>query len=484
MTHRRVTRFAAGVVAAVCAALVGCTWYLNPQCSDRIRNGSETDMDCGGSCRPCVAGRSCDSGGDCESGNCLGGRCAPPPCANGVKDNAETDVDCGGGTCRRCAGGRHCLSNSDCFNEQCDPGTSTCTSLGTVSFADAVSYGASYKTYAIFSGDFNGDAWPDLAAANEQDDSITVLLNRGDGTFQGVANFPTGAYPTGGAVADFNGDGIADLVTANFHGNSVSVLFGVGDGTFQAARHYPTTAGAATSNLAVGDLNGDGYPDVIATNPGSASVSQFMGRPDGTLGPAIDLKVGILGASAPFSAVIGDFDGDGKNDVAIADIVSRTIIVRLGNGDGTLGSEVAYPEGGTPPCILIGHDVDVDGELDLVSANRGSDDVGVLLGRGDGSFRDPIVSGTGAGTGPYSIAIADFNLDGVPDVVTANFMSSTASVLLGFGDGRFEAPIDAGRTGDISYGVVAGDFDGDGRPDLAVCNAASNDVTVKLSTSR
>ncbi|HKA89856.1 MAG TPA: FG-GAP-like repeat-containing protein [Haliangiales bacterium] len=483
MSRRRLIAWTAGA-AAVASLLLGCVFYLNPRCDDQIHNGSETDVDCGGSCGPCALNRSCDVGADCQSGNCVDGTCRPLPCFNGVRDGAETDVDCGGGTCRKCAGGRHCKVDADCFGGTCQPGSGTCSALAVVSFADAVSYGASFKTYALFYGDLDGDGHVDLAAANEQDNSITVLINHGNGTFRNVVpNFGTGAYPTGGTVADFNRDGIPDIVTANYHGNSVSVLVGKGDGTFQAAREYPTIAGGATSNLAVGDLNGDGFPDVIATNPDKASVSQFMGRADGTLDPAIDVPVGIHGGSSPFSAAIGDFNGDGKNDLAIADLTSRTIIVRLGNGDGTFRPEVPYPEGGTPAFIVIAHDMNLDGKLDLVVANRGSDDVSVLLGRGDGTFLDAIVSPTGVGTGPYSVAVADFNRDGVPDVATANFMSSNASVLLGVGDGSFDPPIDAGKMGQFSYGVVAGDFNGDGKPDLATSNAVSNDVTVKLNTS-
>ena len=108
----------------------------------------------------------------------------------------------------------------------------------------------------------------------------------------------------------------------------------------------------------------------------------------------------------------------------------------------------------------------------------------MLLGRGDGSFQPALVASTGSNTGPYSLAVADFDLDGVPDVVTANFLSSTASVLLGRRDGTFRAPIDAGSTGQTTYGVAVGDFNGDGKPDFATANALSNDMTVKLNTSQ
>ena len=127
--------------------------------------------------------------------------------------------------------------------------------------------------------------------------------------------------------------------------------------------------------------------------------------------------------------------------------------------------------------------MEIDFNLDQVDANRKSDNVSVLLGHGDGTFGNAIVSSTGPGTGPYSIAVTDFNLDGVPDAVTANYLSGTASVLLGIGDGRFEAPIDAGITGEYPYGVATGDFNGDGKPDFAVTNALSDNVSVKTSTA-
>ena len=296
MSRWGLARLSAGMAAA-CLGLVGCVFYLNPQCDDQIRNGSETDIDCGGSCGPCQLGRSCDGDTDCDNGICPDGTCAPLPCANGIKDGAETDVDCGGGTCRKCSGGRQCAGDGDCFGGVCDQGS--CSSLRTISFADAVAYAAGFKTYVLLSADLDRDGQLDLAAANEQDNSVSVFLNQGDGTYQRMtANFPTGDYPTGGAIADFDRDGILDMVTANYHGNSVSVLFGVGDGSLQAPQTYPTVDGAATSNLAVGDLNGDGFPDVVATNPDTGSFSQLMGLSDGTLQPALTVPVGIPSTSA------------------------------------------------------------------------------------------------------------------------------------------------------------------------------------------
>ena len=473
----------AALAVLACVGLSGCVYYLNPVCTDLIRNGDETGIDCGGACSPCPVGERCNSSSDCDQGTCEDGRCAPLPCGNGVQDGAETDVDCGGDTCRKCPGGRKCEVGADCFNGNCEAATKTCFALANVSFAPAVSYAAGSKPYVLFGGDLDNDGDLDLAAANEQDSNILVYLNDGAGGFAPQASYATGVYPTGGALADMNRDGILDVVTADYRGDSVSVLLGTGGGVFAPKTTYPTVGGAETSNLAVGDLDGDGNLDVIATNPQSSSLSQLMGRADGTLEDPIDIPVGLTGSSVPYSVAIGDFDRNGTADLAIADVSSLTLIVRLGNGDGTFQPEVPYLEGGLPPYILITHDVDLDGNLDLVCANRSSDDVSVLLGRGDGTFRRFLVSSTGEGTGPYAVSVADFNLDGVPDLVTPNFMSGTGSVLLGRGDGRFDPPIDAGPTGLFSYGVTAGDLDGDGRPDFATANASSNDVTVKRNTS-
>jgi hypothetical protein len=476
---------------AACAALSGCVYYLNPQCNDLIRNGDETGVDCGGpTCGKCDIGESCRSDTDCDESRCIGGTCVPLACDNGVRGEAETDIDCGGGTCRKCSGQRHCEADSDCFSGTCEPVTQVCSSLAAVSFGDAVPYQSGDKTYALFSGDLDGDGHIDLVAANEQENSLSVFLNNGtgDGTFHRLNVFQTGAYPTGGAIADFNHDGKPDVVTADYHGNSVSVLLGNGTGALATKSTYPTVPGAETSNLAVGDLNGDGNLDVVATNPQRASISVFLGNADGTLQPAATTSVGILGGTQPYSAAVADFNADGINDVAVADLVNGPIIVLLGTPTGAFQDAVLYPPGGTGPHILITYDINLDGKPDLITANRGSTDVSVLIGRGDGTFRKAIRSSTGPETtppsGPYSIEVADFNLDGVPDLATANFNVGTASVLIGIGNGKFEPPIETPTaTGGNSYGVAVGDFNGDGIPDLATANVNDRTVTVKLSTS-
>jgi FG-GAP-like repeat len=491
----------------MCVGLSGCVFYLNPQCNDQISNGSETDVDCGGSCNACEAGQRCHGDADCIDSTCVAGTCTPLPCFNDRQDGDETDVDCGGGTCRTCAGGRACSANTDCASGTCEA-SGTCAGLRAVAFDRSVVDAAGEKPYALFCADLDGDGDLDLASADELSSNLVVLRNDGAGGFPEVIvpDDPPlttshvvleqylvnpddiNQYPTGGAVADLNGDGVPDVITANFHGDSVSVMLNPGTGVFGATASFGTVAAGETSNLALGDLDGDGKLDVIATNQSKASVSVFLSQGDGTLRPSVTIPVGITGAAEPFSAAIADFDGDGHADVAIGDQLTSTVIVRLGNGNGTFQPEVAYSLRGQGAPVILALDINGDGKPDLISANRDSNNISVLLGRGDGTFRKAITSSTGTDSGPYAIAIADFNNDGVPDVVTGDFFITkantfnTASVLIGIGNGKFEPPVVV--PGFASYGVAVGDFDGDGKVDFATANFADHSVTIKLNTSQ
>ncbi|HEX8114907.1 MAG TPA: VCBS repeat-containing protein [Kofleriaceae bacterium] len=508
-------------VVGLCAALTGCVRYLDPQCNDQIRNGDETGIDCGGGCGRCPVGGGCRADTDCEDATCVAGVCTALPCENGVRDGRETDVDCGGGTCHACAGGRACRVADDCGSGACDPITMTCAALS-VSFAPEDRYFSGFKSYALLPADLDGDGATDLAVINEYGSSVAVFRNdyATGGAFTRVPNpgprppdepdnralnfGPTGAFPTGGGIADVNHDGKPDVVTANFHGSSVTVLLDDGTGrlNLKPPASYPTEAKAETSNLAIGDLDKDGNPDVVATNPQTASVSVFLGHADGTLDPAIRLPVGTSPGAQPFSAAIADFDGDGHNDLAVAEETTGSLLVRLGHGDATFGPEVAYAIGGVRDYIVIARDMNLDGKLDLVCAARNGDTVSVLLGRGDGTFRKAIVSSVvppgvmlaqdRPWLGPYAIAVADINRDGIPDVVTPNFVGDSVSILLGIGNGHFDPAIELkfGRPADPSfstttpYGIVAADFNGDGKPDIATANAGSDDLAVRLNTGQ
>jgi hypothetical protein len=264
-------------------------------------------------------------------------------------------------------------------------------------------------------GDFNGDGIPDLAITTWATGAVLIWLGNGDGTFRPGNSYSTGPNPNAIAVADFNSDGNPDLAIANFNcglgcTGTVTILLGNGDGTFTPTATSPAT-GSGPQGIAAGDFNGDGIPDLAVAN----------------------------------------FDGD-------------SITVLLGNGDGTFTAApvISFPFNTTPPFILAG-DFNGDGKLDLATFSDGTNGVIVLLGKGDGTFPTTITTPTPNLQAEPSTAMADLNEDGIPDLVVTSF-SGDATVLLGTGNGAFAI---GATLGFYDLGLTVGDFNGDGIPDLA-----------------
>ncbi len=221
------------------------------------------------------------------------------------------------------------------------------TLLSAVSFSPPASYPVGQGPYSVAVGDFNGDGKPDLATSNSVTQDVSLLLGNGDGSFQTARNFDTGSGGDAFAIAagDFNGDGKLDLAVANdFRGagtGNVSVLMGNGNGTFQTAQNFDT-GGMLSASVVVGDFNRDGKLDLAVASESSASVSVLMGNGDGTFQTARNFAVG----GSPVSLAVGDFNGDGKLDLATANVFSDTVSVLLGNGDGTFQTAQVLAAGG------------------------------------------------------------------------------------------------------------------------------------------
>lgn len=312
--------------------------------------------------------------------------------------------------------------------------------------------------------DFNGDGKLDVAAAvqGQANPSLIVMLGNGDGTLQPPSAIIAGTYC---AAGDFNGDGWADLALCDT--NNINVLLSNGDGTFKAP--VSSRSGATDFAAAVGDFNGDGKSDVV-TGGGAL----LLGNGDGTFQPAITIPGFVATIVSP---VVGDFNGDG-----IADIVLETSTVLLGNGDGTFrqgGSAVNPPliVGGAPAAYpMVAGDFNGDGKLDLAMSQQSSFAIGqgfspapvyVSFGNGDGTFNTTSfqVPAVFEGLAP-GLSVGDFNGDGKMDLLVRS------SIYLSNGDRTFQAPIPA-------PGGFAGDFNGDGRTDfITFTNNVPNTTTV------
>jgi hypothetical protein len=326
----------------------------------------------------------------------------------------------------------------------------------------------------------NGDGSPDLVAANANDNTICVFLNKGDGTLTPCHTYVVGREPKGVAVGALNGDHKLDLVITNAGDNTVSILLGNGDGTFAIAHTY--SVGAAPYGVAVGDLNGDHKLDIVVANTHDNTISVLLGNGDGTFRTQ---AIYVTGAG-PSSVAIADFNGDGIPDLAVADSETPTKIgnsglvsVFLNNGDGTFGNRTDYPAGYNPQSV-VALDLNGDGKADLALATNVDTFglVAILIANGDGTFQPETTIQEGSSI--YSLAAGDFNFDGFTDLAVTSSQDSTVFILAGDGHGGFHVQGTFG-TGEGLVSLAVGNFFPKvqpGGPDLVVANFYSNSLSV------
>ncbi len=355
---------------------------------------------------------------------------------------------------------------------------------GTFSLAGSSPVGGG--AFAVVTGDFNGDGHLDVAATAGP--FVVTLLGNGNGTFSLPAASPIGASGLGLAVGDFNGDGKLDLAVAT-GGATVSILLGAGDGTF--APIAPATAGNYTYGVAVGDFNHDGIPDLAVGNQNSQDVSILIGIGGGHFAPPQNY---LLNGFA-YSVVVVDLNGDGIQDLAVTEGggLSKTVAVLMGQGSGGVGNGLFNPpthfQAGFDPRGVATGDFNHDGRPDLAVATYASGGVAVLLGSGFGTFAPPIFLQTG--TQPTWVAAGDVNSDGTADIACANYLYGGVSVFLnacreipGCPTTLLAAPRSYGTANTIHFDpfeAAVGDFNHDGYPDVAVTSVAGGVVSVHLS---
>jgi hypothetical protein len=337
---------------------------------------------------------------------------------------------------------------------------------------------------ALASSDFNGDGKADLAITTYPP-SLQILSGNGDGTFQPAVSVSSvlGYQVTdiiAIAVTDLNNDGKPDLVISGTEGsdNGVQLFLNDGTGNFPAGPAY-SLGGSVYAPIVAQDFNGDGNVDVVMASTlsgqqsGDGSLSILLGNGNGTMQAATILNQTL---GTVYAAITADVNGDGIPDLLESVYLPSYgnqggILVFLGTGNGQYAAPTLYNAGATTALALVAGDFNKDGKIDIAALCECLDDsctqggVAILLGNGDGTFQSPVNYGT---EGQYSLSLVpgDFNGDGRLDVAVVN-QSSSVSILLGNGDGTLQ-PAVVTTAGSVNLSIAAADLNNDGKTDIAL----------------
>lgn len=343
---------------------------------------------------------------------------------------------------------------------------STARGAAASTFADQQTFVTGSGPRGAASGDFNGDGKPDLVTANENDNTVSVLLNTtaavGAPAFAAHQDFAVGAFAFGVAVADFNGDGRADIVAVNAHDGTASVLFNTAAPGALAASFAPQQTfetGLGANSVAVADVNGDGLPDLIVSSFSQSMLSVLVNTtPLGAMTPSFAAHQDFAAGRGSNWGEAFDVNGDGLPDLVSTDSVDNTVSVLI-NTSARGGATVAFGERqtfavGAKPSHVAASDLDGDGRLDLIVANMNDNTVSVLMnttmpGAPTASFAaQQVYAGQG---GSIAVAARDVNGDGRPDLFVANSTASSVSVLV---NKQYQVTFD----GNPATGTITRDF--------------------------
>ncbi|PYT51888.1 MAG: hypothetical protein DMG44_00375 [Acidobacteria bacterium] len=374
----------------------------------------------------------------------------------------------------------------------------------------STSYAVGVGPVALIAADFQNNGILDIAAVNQLDNSVTILVNQSGspGTFVEATNSPIslGAMRTtvpasapAIASAVLTSSGFHDLLITDPTANDVKILFSNGDDTFKTpATSIPV--GTQPSAIVTADFDGDGHQDFAVANFADSTLSVFLGGVDtngnSTFTPVAGSPFALpANISGPVAMTVADFNADGKPDIAIVNqttlanpsVAQGNVVVLQGNGDGTFtqfpGSPIAV---GQNPVAIASGDLDGNASADLAVVNKTDNSVTVLLNNGDATFVAGPNSPVSTATNPTGIAIADFNQDGHADFAVTGGDTNTFRVFFGVAAGLFTLGFEppAGPSGSTPTAIVTAQLVSGGFPDVAITNnvsGAAGDVTVVLS---
>lgn len=349
-----------------------------------------------------------------------------------------------------------------------------------------ISTGSKSNPTSVSLGDLNQDHTIDIIVVNHDTSTVGLFFGYGNGTFsmQKIHPLIPAIDTVSIIVSDINNDTFLDIVTTDYStlNSYIRILYGFGDGNFTFPKLYSTGLSSRPTMIATGDFNNDGKVDLATSDYSQGGIGIFIQEGSEPFGLSAQFSTG--NHSRPNSVVIGHFNNDNHSDIAVTNSLSDNIGILLGYGNGDCTHQITLPTGiNSLPSAIIADHFDDDPYLDIAVINTASDSTSIFIGNGNGKFSQLRNYSTGVYSLPVAIASKDMNRDGHTDMMVANRGSNEVLIFLGMGNGSFHEP----KRYPIGYdtrpqSVAIGRINDDGMLDIAVANDGAGFVEILLQT--